>query len=74
MSSLITTDNGLKLVYTGEFENDPSADTIKDLADNFNDNMEELDLTTSKFLVVEQKMAVVASTGLLARVLYGGSF
>ena len=74
MSSLITTDNGLKLVYTGEFENDPSADSIKDLADNFNDNMEELDHTTTKFLAVEEKMAVVASTGLLAKILYGGSF
>lgn len=69
-----TTANGLKLLYTGEFENDPAANTVNDLALFFNYNMEYLDTLTGRIEDLEPKMQKVDNAGLLNRFIYGGSF
>jgi hypothetical protein len=74
MSSNIVTSNGLKLVYTGEFLNDPAADTAVDLATNFNTNTEYLDTLVTRVTLLEPLAQVVEDSGLSAKFLNGGSF
>lgn len=74
MPSNIVTTNGLKLVYTGEFLNDPAADTVRDLATNFNLNAEYLDTIITAVEDMESVVQTVKDSGLAVRFLNGGSF
>lgn len=74
MPSNIVTTNGLKLVYTGEFLNDPAADTVRDLATNFNLNAEYLDTIITAVEDMESVVQTVKDSGLAVHFLNGGSF
>jgi len=69
-----TTANGLELVYLGEFLNDPAADTVQDLAQDFNFNFQLLDTTMSAVASIQPVITVIQNTGITSGFIYGGSF
>lgn len=66
--------NELQTLFAGEFEEDPSADTLEDLATKFNQNMELLDVALGTVRELDENMDSVEAKGLTVGVLYGGVY
>jgi hypothetical protein len=69
-----STSKGLKLVYVGEFSNDPTADTVYDLAVYFNNNMNLLNAELVDLDGVQVVTTKTEESGLTQQVLYGGTY
>lgn len=69
-----STTKGLMLVYLGEFENDPSADTVYNLAQYFNTNMAVLNGELVDLDLVQGVTGKVEISGLTDQIVFGGSY
>jgi hypothetical protein len=67
-----TTAVGLKLAVMGDFEDDPSADTLTEFGEKYNYNMALLDDTVNKATNAFRNMEQVERSGVLKGVMYGG--
>jgi hypothetical protein len=67
-----TTAVGLKLAMLGDFDDDPSADTLLEFGDKYNFNMKMLDQTVNQARNAFENMEQVERAGVLKGVLYGG--
>lgn len=72
MNPETTTAVGLKLAVMGDFEDDPSADTLMDFGDKYNYNMQLLDDTVDKATNAFRNMEQVERSGVLKGIMYGG--
>lgn len=69
-----STLKGLKLVYLGEFENDPSADTVYALAEYFNSNMVLLNQELQELDIVQVVTTKAAESGITEQIIFGGTY
>lgn len=69
-----STSKGLSLVYIGEFDNDPAADTVMDLAKYFNTNMGIINSELVDLDGVQGVTGKVEKSGLTQRIVFGGTY
>jgi hypothetical protein len=66
--------NELQTVFTGDFEEDPEADTLAEFGRKFNENTELLDEGLGTIRELDQNMDALEAKGLTAGFLYGGTY
>jgi hypothetical protein len=69
-----STPNGLELINVGSFISDPSADTVTAAAGKVNGNMDQIDAALTVVVSLENTQTTLTNRGLVAGVIYGGSF